>query len=118
MDILPIDFYFVRNFYFNSILASRQVLHSPLFIPELDFMRKWPIRMRAAKRHRMTQADDEVIRILGDAEVGESEANEGKQRREDRQMPTATTTMAQCELVGVTSYGSRQCASDEVFDQG
>jgi len=87
--------------------GTRQVMHSPLLIPELEFMRKWPIVVKAAPhqnaRRPIPLAGDEVVRLLDSVGMGEAAAG---QRTGGGQ--------GQCELVGTTSYGSRQCASDEV----
>lgn len=91
-------------------------MHSPLVIPELDFMHKWPIInvVKAAKSHPTgspiaapieSAIGNETIHILDTIKEGNGTLPNKKRE---------TQEIHQCEMVGITSYGSRQCASDEV----
>lgn len=171
--------------------AAAQVMHAPLFIADLEFMRKWPppIKRAAATRKRLTTNnknnnnekggnaksnlaiirprirrddeeaaaiirqlmtdDDPMMSSLGAITTTNKTANESiapsatatsnqakskqleqqqeqppKQhnhhalnvRNDQRQQQQSRRAAAeqQCELLAVTSYGSRQCASDEL----
>jgi hypothetical protein len=96
------------NFLFCPFIeATRQILHSPLAIPELEFMRKWPNVLRAAKRQQkqIGGSDEIVVKLLNSSSTVMAETKAGEEE---------AIQQWQFELVAVTSYGSRQCASDEV----
>lgn len=152
-------------------------MHSPLVVPQLEFMRKWPTK---SQRDEQTEDDqeefrsirDEIVRTMNktatmeekgkrheggngkekkkdeggnvkgekkdeggsEREKKKDEGGSGKEekRDEDRngkeprqrtrlavgRRNSGTVTNGRAELVGVTSYGSRQCASDEVWHYG
>ena len=98
-------------------------MHSPLVIPELEFMHKWPIInvVKAAKSHPTgspiaaptdsSAIGNETFHILDSLK---EEGNETLPLPSKKRESSQETVRHQCEMVGITSYGSRQCASDEV----
>nr|CAD2199934.1 unnamed protein product [Meloidogyne enterolobii] len=93
---------------------SRQILHSPLAVPQLEFMRSWSNAKKKRQRLRRniktkkdssTSINDKIISSVS----SDDSLKVGMVVKPSRDVE-------QKELIGITSYGSRQCASNEVND--
>uniref|UniRef100_A0A183BVV3 Protein RIC1 homolog n=1 Tax=Globodera pallida TaxID=36090 RepID=A0A183BVV3_GLOPA len=103
-------------------IHSRHVLRSPLAIPQLELMKKWRNSRRQNERPTeeafLSHPRDDLVKLLLNRveESGEDEQNPVE--REDRSEVISRTdrseVISKTELIGVTSFGSRQCASDEL----
>ncbi|KAL3120954.1 hypothetical protein niasHT_005030 [Heterodera trifolii] len=93
-------------------IHSRNVLRTPLVIPELELMKKWRNSRRndeKPSRELPSQGEDEAVKLLLLNDIGQS----AEERREEVIGRTDRSEVI-TELIGVTSYGSRQCGSDEL----
>uniref|UniRef100_A0A914KRK5 Peptidase S1 domain-containing protein n=1 Tax=Meloidogyne incognita TaxID=6306 RepID=A0A914KRK5_MELIC len=91
---------------------SRQILHSPLAVPQLEFMRSWSNAKKKRQRLRRnikTKKDSSTSindKIISSVSIDDS-LKIGIVVKPSRDA-------VQKELIGITSYGSRQCASNEL----
>uniref|UniRef100_A0A914H3U2 Protein RIC1 homolog n=1 Tax=Globodera rostochiensis TaxID=31243 RepID=A0A914H3U2_GLORO len=103
-------------------IHSRHVLRSPLAIPQLELMKKWRNSRRQNERPTeeafLSHPKDDLVKLLLNKVEESGEEEQNPVEREDRSEGISRTdrseVISKTELIGVTSFGSRQCASDEL----
>lgn len=92
--------------------SYRQILHSPLAVPQLEFMRSWLNKEKRQRSKRNIKTKKDLITSINDKIISSVSSDDSlkigmviKPSREEGD---------QKELIGITSYGSRQCASNEL----
>uniref|UniRef100_A0A915MCQ4 Protein RIC1 homolog n=1 Tax=Meloidogyne javanica TaxID=6303 RepID=A0A915MCQ4_MELJA len=90
--------------------VSRQILHSPLAVPQLEFMRSWSNAKKKRQRlRRNIKTKKDSSTSINDKIISSVSSDDSLKVG----MVCMYKYIEYLELIGITSYGSRQCASNE-----